>query len=114
MLFIDFETPHRVRIQGTAKLIREHPLMEEYSEAKYLIFIDVTKVWVNCPRYIHKYKKINESKYVPEARKTTPIPAWKRLDIVQDTITPEEKVIAEQNGVLHITEYENKVKLGEG
>ena len=51
---------------------------------------------------------------MPEARKTTPIPAWKRLDIVQDTITPEEKVIAEQNGVLDITEYENKVKLGEG
>ena len=49
---------------------------------------------------------------MPEACKTTPIHALKCLDIVPDKITPEEKVKAEQNGVLDITEYENKV--GEG
>lgn len=114
MLFIDFETPHRVRVQGNAKLVREHALMAEYTEAKYLIFIDVTKIWVNCPRYIHKYKKLDQSKYVPEPCKVTPIPAWKRLDIVQDAITPEEKVIAEQQGLMGINEYEDKVKQGEG
>lgn len=114
MLFIDFETPHRVRVQGTAKLIREHELLAEYTEAKYLIFIDVTKIWVNCPRYIHKYKKLDQSKYVPEACKVTPIPTWKRLDIVQDAITPEEKLIAEQQGLVNINEYEDKVKAGEG
>lgn len=114
MLFIDFETPHRVRVQGKAKLVREHALMAEYAEAKYLIFIDVAKIWVNCPRYIHKYKKLDQSKYVPEPCKVTPIPAWKRLNIVQDAITPEEKVIAEQQGLMDINEYEDKVKAGEG
>lgn len=114
MLFIDFETPHRVRVQGTAKLIREHELMAEYTEAKYLIMINVTKIWVNCPRYIHKYKKIDQSKYVPEPCKVTPIPTWKRLDIVQDAITPEEKAIAESQGLVDINEYETKVKRGEG
>ena len=39
MLFIDFETPHRVRIQGTAKLIREHPLMEEHTEQNILFLL---------------------------------------------------------------------------
>ncbi|HSH53924.1 MAG TPA: pyridoxamine 5'-phosphate oxidase family protein [Methylotenera sp.] len=114
MLFIDFETPHRVRVQGTAKLLREHPLLAEYTEAKYLIMVEVTKIWVNCPRYIHKYKKLNQSKYVPEPCKVTPIPAWKRLDIVQEAITPEEKSIAEQQGLMDLTEYEDKVKRGEG
>ncbi|HEY0563354.1 MAG TPA: pyridoxamine 5'-phosphate oxidase family protein [Methylophilus sp.] len=114
MLFIDFETPHRVRVQGTAKLIREHELMAEYTEAKYLIMVNVTKIWVNCPRYIHKYKKIDQSKYVPEPCKITPIPTWKRLDIVQDAITPEEKAIAESQGIVDINEYEAKVKRGEG
>ncbi len=114
LLFMDFETPHRVRVQGTAKLVREHALMAEYTEAKYLIFVTVTKVWVNCPRYIHKYKKIDQSKYVPELCKVTPIPTWKRLDIVQDAITPEEKVIAEAQGLVDIEEYEAKVKRGEG
>ncbi len=114
MLFIDFETPHRVRVQGTAKLVREHALLAEYTEAKYLIFVDVIKIWVNCPRYIHKYKKLGQSKYVPKPRKVTPIPAWKRLDIVQDAITPEEKVLAEQQGLMDLNEYEEKVKQGEG
>ena len=114
MLFIDFETPHRVRVQGTAKLLREHPLLAEYTEAKYLIMVEVTKIWVNCPRYIHKYKKLDQSKYVPEPCKVTPIPAWKRLDIVQEAITPEEKTIAEQQGLMDLTEYEDKVKRGEG
>jgi hypothetical protein len=44
----------------------------------------------------------------------TPIPAWKRLDIVQDAITPEEKRIAEQQGLVDLNEYEEKVKRGEG
>jgi predicted pyridoxine 5'-phosphate oxidase superfamily flavin-nucleotide-binding protein len=114
MLFIDFETPHRVRVQGTAELIREHALMAEYAEAKYLIFVHVSKIWINCPRYIHKYKKFDQSKYVPEPCKVTPIPAWKRLDMVQDAITPEEKAIAEQQGLIGLDEYEEKVKRGEG
>lgn len=114
MLFIDFETPHRVRVQGVATLVREHPLLAEYAEAKYLIMVDITKIWVNCPRYIHKYKKLDQSKYVPEPCKVTPIPTWKRLDMVQDAITPEEKVIAAQQGLIDLNEYEAKVKRGEG
>jgi predicted pyridoxine 5'-phosphate oxidase superfamily flavin-nucleotide-binding protein len=114
MLFIDFETPHRVRVQGTATLLREHPLLEEYTEAKYLIMVKVSKIWVNCPRYIHKYKKLDQSKYVPEPCKVTPIPTWKRLDIVQDAITPEEKALAESQGLVDLNEYEAKVKRGEG
>ena len=114
MLFIDFETPHRIRVQGTAKLLRDHPLMAEYTEAKYLIMVTVTKIWVNCPRYIHKYQKIDQSKYVPEPCKVTPIPTWKRMDIVQDAITPEEKAIAESQGIVNLSEYEEKVKRGEG
>jgi predicted pyridoxine 5'-phosphate oxidase superfamily flavin-nucleotide-binding protein len=114
MLFIDFETPHRVRVQGIARLVREHALMAEYTEAQYLIFVEVTKIWVNCPRYIHKYQKLDQSKYVPAPCKATPIPAWKRLDIVQDAITPEEKILAQQQGLLDLNEYEAKVKQGEG
>ncbi|MDP2152769.1 MAG: pyridoxamine 5'-phosphate oxidase family protein [Methylotenera sp.] len=114
LLFIDFETPHRIRVQGTAKLVREHVLMAEYTEAKYLIMVSVTKIWVNCPRYIHKYQKIDQSKYVPEPCKVTPIPTWKRMDIVQDAITLEEKEIAESQGIVSLSEYEEKVKRGEG
>jgi uncharacterized protein len=114
MLFIDFETPHRIRVQGNARLVREHALMADYPEAQHLIFVEVTKIWINCPRYIHKYKKLEASKYVPEVCEITPIPTWKRLDIVQDAIKPEEKLLAEQQGIVNLEEYEEKVKRGEG
>ncbi|WP_252405354.1 pyridoxamine 5'-phosphate oxidase family protein, partial [Escherichia coli] len=30
LLFIDFETPHRVRVQGHARMLRDDPLMAGY------------------------------------------------------------------------------------
>ena len=40
--------------------------------------------------------------------------AHEALDMVQDAITPEERAIAEQQGLVDLTEYEEKVKRGEG
>jgi len=34
LLFIDFETSHRLRVQDTAGFLRDHPPMAEYTEAK--------------------------------------------------------------------------------
>ncbi len=45
LLFIDFETPHRIRVQGRATLLRDDALMAEYTEAKYLVRVEVTKIW---------------------------------------------------------------------
>lgn len=114
LLFMDFEVPHRIRVQGVARLEKNHPLMAEFHEAKYLIFVDIQKIWINCPRYIHKYQKLSQSKYVPDPCKVTPIPAWKRLEVAQDLITPEERLIAQQQGLIGLEEYEEKVKRGEG
>jgi predicted pyridoxine 5'-phosphate oxidase superfamily flavin-nucleotide-binding protein len=68
LLFIDFETPHRLRVQGTARLEREGPLLAAFPEAKYLVRVAVTKVWVNCPRYVHTYRKERSSRYRDEDR----------------------------------------------
>ena len=62
LLFIDFETPHRLRVQGTARLEREGPLLAAFPEAKYLVRVAVAKVWVNCPRYVHTYRKDQTSR----------------------------------------------------
>jgi uncharacterized protein len=113
MLFIDFENPHRLRLQGTAELLRDDPLLADYTEAKYLVRVTVTKVWVNCPRYIHRYRKIGQSKYVPQAACETPLASWKRLDMVQDVLPEHEKRQAEQEGLLTLPEYERKVAGGD-
>ena len=113
MLFIDFETPHRVRVQGLARLVRDHALMAEYAEAKYLIFVDVSKIWVNCPRYIHRYKRVESSGYVPKTDCPTPMAVWKKLDAVNDVISDEERLrVAAEGGMITMEEYEVLLQKG--
>ncbi|KQT88638.1 pyridoxamine 5'-phosphate oxidase family protein [Methylobacterium sp. Leaf466] len=113
LLFIDFETPHRVRVQGHARMLRDDPLMAEYTEAKYLVKIAVTKAWVNCPRYIHKYRKLEQNRYVPTPEKETPLALWKRLDMVADVIPDEDKARVATEGRIELPEYEARVARGE-
>ena len=51
MLFIDFERPQRLRVRGEAQLIDSGPLVESYPGAQYVVQLEVSNVWVNCPRY---------------------------------------------------------------
>ena len=113
LLFIDFETPHRIRVQGHATLLRDDALMAEYTEAKYLVKVAVTKIWVNCPRYIHKYQKLEQNKYVPRPGRETPLAAWKRLDLAGDVISDADKARVAQEGKLEVSEYEALVARGE-
>lgn len=113
LLFIDFEMPHRVRVQGTATFHREDPLLGEWAEAKYVVRVAVSKVWVNCPRYIHRYKRLEQSRYVPVACRKTPLATWKRLDFVQEVIAAEDRVAAEAEGVIGMDEYQDKWSRGE-
>lgn len=86
LLFIDFENPRRLRMHGTATVDVRDPLLAEYVDAKYIIRIKVRNLFINCPRYIHQYKKIENSEYLPKAGCPAPVPAWKTLEIVQDVL----------------------------
>ncbi len=113
LLFVDFEKPNRLRVQGTATLLTDDPLMADYTEAKYLVRVAVTKVWVNCPRYIHRFTKVDQSKYVPRPNIETPLASWKRLDMVQDALPPADHARAQAEGVMDLPEYEARVGRGE-
>ena len=41
LLFIDFETPNRLRVQGAAEVQFDHPLLEIYPGAQFLIAVAV-------------------------------------------------------------------------
>ncbi|WP_232629689.1 pyridoxamine 5'-phosphate oxidase family protein [Methylobacterium sp. Leaf118] len=113
LLFIDFETPHRLRVQGTARIVRDDPLLSEWTEAKYVVRVDVAKAWVNCPRYIHRHSKVEQSRYVPKPDAETPLAQWKRLDMVQEVISDEDRARVAQEGVLDLDAYGAKVMRGE-
>ena len=57
MLFINFEKPHRLRLQGIASVNDNDPLLSEYAEAQLIVRVSVTEIFRNCPRYVHRYVK---------------------------------------------------------
>lgn len=113
MLFIDFETPNRMRVQATATVSSDDPLMAKYPGAQLLVRATVDKVFLNCARLIHKYRRLSTSPYVPDEKGTTPVPAWKRIDSVQDVLPAKDAGCAARAGGL-ITEEEYLDKLAAG
>jgi predicted pyridoxine 5'-phosphate oxidase superfamily flavin-nucleotide-binding protein len=51
VLFIDFERGNRVRVNGTASIDENDPLMSEYPEAQLIVRVRVREIFPNCPHY---------------------------------------------------------------
>jgi predicted pyridoxine 5'-phosphate oxidase superfamily flavin-nucleotide-binding protein len=98
MLLIDFETPHRIRIHGRAAVTQEDSLLEKYPGAELIVRVNLTEIFVNCPRYIHRYKRLEHSRYVPQVDCPTPLPQWKRIDSLQESLPERDQNIAEELG----------------
>ena len=98
MLFIDFENPQRLRLNGMATLHEDDVLLPEYHEAQFIVRVHVESLFVNCPRYVHRFKRIESSRFVPSVTCNTPVPDWKTLAAVQDVLPARdlEKVRAER------------------
>ena len=86
MLFIDFETGHRRRLVGEASIDLDDPLLAEHPEAQFVVRVRATKVYPNCPRYIHRYELVRRSRFVPRDDCVTPVPEWKRSDWASDVL----------------------------
>ncbi|MEM6452614.1 MAG: pyridoxamine 5'-phosphate oxidase family protein [Cyanobacteria bacterium P01_D01_bin.105] len=114
LLFIDFETPHRVRMHGIASIDRNDPLTKEFVGAELIVRVTLTEIFVNCPRYIHKYQRIQASKYVPQSDNEKPLtPQWKRVDLLQESLPESDKAITDKLGTITIEEYQGLVQKGE-
>ncbi len=106
LLFIDFETPHRVRVHATATVSADDPLMGEYPGADLIVRATVVDSFVNCPRYISPHASGEPSKYVPDAEGAAPMPGWKKIDLLQDVLPERDRGrAAEAGGTLTIDEY---------
>ena len=81
LLFIDFESPSRLRVEGTAVLREDDDLLPSYVEAQGIVHVAVERVFPNCPRYIHRMQLVEPSRFVPQQGQPTPVPDWKRSDL---------------------------------
>ena len=78
LLFINFEIGQRMRLNGEASIDETDELMGDYPQAQFVVRVRAREVFPNCPRYIHRYKLEERSRFVPRAGCETPVPDWKR------------------------------------
>ena len=90
LLFIDFEGRKRMRLNGVASVDSDDPLLAEYPEAQMVVRVHATEVFPNCPRYIHEYRLVKRSRFVPKTDCETPVPAWKRSDWAHDALADND------------------------
>jgi hypothetical protein len=86
LLFIDFEGRKRLRLNGVASVDENDPLLPEYPEAQLVVRVRATEVFPNCPRYIHEYRRVQRSRFVPKSECETPVPRWKQSDWAHDVL----------------------------
>jgi len=84
MLFIDFENPNRMRVNGVATVDLDDPLLGEMTGAALVVRVRTTQVFPNCSRYIHKMQTVERSDFVPKPNVEAPIPDWKRMTWAQE------------------------------
>lgn len=83
LLFIDFDSPGRLRVNGAASLVRDAAQLTDFPGAQLLVQVRVTDIFPNCPRYIHPAAQQTLSVYAPAAGHTPPEPEWKRMPVFE-------------------------------
>jgi len=112
LLFIDFEKPHRLRIHGTAKIVRSEAELHAFPGADLLIAVNIFEVFINCPRYVHRYRRTAISPAVPADDHVPEIAPWKNLDFIRDALPPRDRARLEAAGAKPLTreEYRNMTR----
>ena len=86
LLFIDFETPKRLRVNGTAQLAPVESVSPPYFEAQFVVRVNALQIFPNCPRYIPQLQRVESSRFVPRPGTVPPVPGWKRMDWAKDVL----------------------------
>ena len=86
LLFIDFEQPHRMRVNGIASVSRDDPLLAKSPGAQLIVRVHAERIFPNCPRYIHGMQLVEPSVYAPRPNHEPPVPDWKKNDAFRDAL----------------------------
>lgn len=91
LLFLDFESPKRLRVNGAAQIVHDDPLMAEFPGAVFLVRVSADTIFPNCPRYLHKMQMVEYSSHAPRPDYTPPVPAWKTFDVFKDALPARDR-----------------------
>jgi uncharacterized protein len=91
LLFIDFESPRRLRVNGHATLLDDPEALARHHGAQLVVRVRAGRIFPNCPRYIHASGGAALSADVPRPGHEPPVPAWKSMTIVADVLPQAPK-----------------------
>ena len=92
MLFIALhDKPRRLRINGTALMSRDDPLLAATVGAQLIVRVTAQAIFPNCPRYIPTMQLVQPSIYAPCAGQDPVEPAWKSFPDFKDHVHPRQK-----------------------
>ena len=86
LLFMSFETPKRLRVNGTATVSADDAAMDLFPGAQLVVRVTPRHIFPNCPRYIPKMQMVEASPYVPRAGCAAPTPKWKTWPQFNDVL----------------------------
>jgi hypothetical protein len=105
LLFISFESARRLRIQGEARVVPDDG-PNRTPGAIHLVQIVASQIFVNCGRYIHKLSAQRLSPHVPDESGRQPFPAWKRIDVIADSLSERDRnTVMATGGTIPVDAY---------
>lgn len=112
LLFIDFERPRRLRVQGVATV--QNAAGQANPGALAVVRVTPLQIFINCPRYIPRYVKVEASPHVPDEHGCAPLARWKRIDAFQDVLPPADRARASAEGTVDFAQAKADADAGKG
>jgi len=92
LLFLTFgEAPKRLRVNGTAHVTSDDPLMDAIPGAQLLVKVTPVDIFPNCPRYVPNLALVEPSPYLPPAGGAPLEPKWKSFELFSDVVPPRRR-----------------------
>jgi predicted pyridoxine 5'-phosphate oxidase superfamily flavin-nucleotide-binding protein len=91
LLFVDFERPDRLRVNGVAEVLRDDALLAECPGAVFIVRVTARRIFPNCPRYIHRMRLLEHSAYAPRPEHAPPVPEWKKAAEFRDALPERDR-----------------------
>mgnify|MGYP000890841878 CR=1 FL=1 len=115
LLFMNFETPSRLRVQGQAQLIDAPEIVGLWPGAQLAVRVAISALFSNCPRYIPRMQRLAGSRYVPDAQTgDAPVPGWKRIAGIQAVLPARDQGQADRaGGLIGMREWQAMVLRGD-
>ena len=91
LLFLDFERPKRLRVNGVATVGEDDPLRSEFPGSVFVVRVNAMRIFPNCPRYLHQMQLVEPSVHAPRPDYTPPVPTWKTFEAFRDALPARDR-----------------------